>query len=194
MPSCTCRTSSRCSSTSSRCRRHPTPCDCLLCRRPFSDVDRRAPAAGPLAGRRSEVVEQVTLESVHAEKPQCGARPRHASSMRAVTLGSWGPDRGIRLPVPRADRPHLRGLRPAGDRRKREPEPVRPAHPRSLSLNRWSQSTYQPAMTHKDCLEDGASNAPCESATAISRSWTGLSFIAMELVGEPGFEPGTWRV
>src|SRR5450756_1019239 len=109
MPSCTCRTSSRCSSTSSRCRRHPTSCDCLLCRRPFSDVDRRAPAAGTLAGRRSEVVEQVTLESVHAEKPQCGARPRHASSMRAVTLGSWGLDRGIRLPVPRADRPRLRG-------------------------------------------------------------------------------------
>jgi hypothetical protein len=46
---------------------------------------------------------------------------------------------------------------------------------------------YQPSLTHKDCREDGASNAPCESATRDKSQLDGVAFIAMELVGEGGF-------
>src|SRR5450759_2359362 len=40
----------------------------------------------------------------------------------------------------------------------------------------------------------GPRTHPANLLPAISRSWTGVAFIAIELVGEPGFEPGTWRV
>ena len=47
---------------------------------------------------------------------------------------------------------------------------------------------------YTDGREDGASNAPCESATRDKSQLDGVAFIAMELVGEGGFEPPTWRV
>ena len=51
-----------------------------------------------------------------------------------------------------------------------------------------------PFLTHTDCREDGASNAPCESATRDKSQLDGVAFIAMELVGEGGVEPPTRRV